>query len=98
MEFPFPHKSWAKDEWDQIKNLSKKEIISLLNKDGRWQFVGVKGALHIFRNNQYSPPYNYLTIHYHTGGFNNPSLLRQILNHWCCTPDDLRRWKTIKHK
>jgi hypothetical protein len=41
MEFPFPHKSWAKDEWDQIKNPSKKEIIGLLNKDDRWQFVGV---------------------------------------------------------
>lgn len=96
MEFPFPKKKWTSQDWSQIKNLTKIDLISLLKKDNYWEFVGVKGAKYIFHNPQYKPPYDYLTIHYHREGM-DAGLLKHLLNHWCCTRDDFKRWKVIKH-
>jgi hypothetical protein len=96
MEFPFPHKRWTGQEWDQIKNLTKLDLISLLDKDSNWTFVGVKGANYVYYNPQHKPPYDYLTIHYHREGYRNKGLLRRLLDHWCCTGEDLKRWKIIK--
>jgi hypothetical protein len=97
MDFPFPAKRWEKHEWDQIKNLTKKEIISLLNKDARWANRGANGGRFIFHNSKFSPPYEYLAIHYHpTEGYRDKGLLKEILNHWCCSSEDLRKWKVIR--
>lgn len=96
MQFPFANKEWDKNEWDQLKNLRKTDIISLIKKDQRWEFRGAKGARYQFYNQQIKPPYDYLTIHHHKEGFHNPGLLKNLLNHWCCTKDDLRKWKVIK--
>jgi predicted RNA binding protein YcfA (HicA-like mRNA interferase family) len=96
LDLPFPKKEWARQEWDQIKNLSKIDLISLLNKDGRWEFIKAKGNQYIYRNPKLKPPFNYLAIHYHKEGFRNKGLLKQLLNQWCCTKEDLKRWKVIK--
>lgn len=97
MDFPFPKKQWGKQDWDQIKNLTKVDLISLLDKDDHWEFVQAKGARYTYFNTEYAPPYNYLTIHYHPRErYREAKLLCQILDHWCCTRDDLIRWKVIK--
>lgn len=97
MNFPFPKKEWSKQDWQQLKNLTKSDLISLLNKDVRWKSMGAKGAEFVFHNPQLQSPYQYLAIHYHPKeGFRNKGLLKNILNHWCCTKDDLKRWKVIK--
>jgi hypothetical protein len=95
--FPFPHKKWTGQEWNQLKNLTKVGLIALLRKDDRWTFVEAKGAQYVFHNPKIKRPFDYLSVHYHPkDGFRNPSLLRQLLDQWCCTVDDLRRWKVIK--
>lgn len=96
MKLPFARKEWANQEKQQFKKLTKIDLISLLKKDNRWEFAGVKGNKYIFHNSEYKPPYNYLTIHYHREGFKNIGLLLDLLDHWCCTRDDLRHWKVIK--
>lgn len=96
MKLPFPKKQWEKQDWQQIKNLTKVDLISLLDKDSHWEFKGVKGAKYIYYNRQYKPPYDYLAIHYHKEEFKNKGLLRHLLDHRCCTRDDLKRWKVIK--
>ena len=97
MNFPFPSKNWEKNEWAQLKNLTKKNIIELLKKDKHWEHTGVNGGRYIFCNPSLSPPFDNLAIHFHpTEGFRNKKLLKDILNHWCCTLDDLKKWKAIK--
>jgi len=96
MEFPFPKKEWTKQEKQQFRNLTKIDLIKLLDKDERWDFKGVKGNKYTYHNSQIKPPYNYLTIHYHREGYRNIGLLLDILNQWCCTREDLKRWKVFK--
>lgn len=97
MDFPFPLKKWDKQDWDQIKGLTKAEIISLLQKDNRWQFVGAKGSKHVFQNTQYKPPFDYVSIHYHPKErFREEKLLKHLLNHICWTREDFVKWKIIK--
>jgi len=96
MELPFPHKKWTGQDWDQVKNLTKIELIGLLQKDKRWRQVETKGGRYIFFNPQHKSPYQYLAIHYHKAGIRDKHLLRSILDHWCCTREDFVSWKVIK--
>ena len=96
MELPFPKKKWTNQERQQLKRLTKIDLISLLDKDDRWEFRGVKGARYTYYNPGIRPPNEYLTIHYHREGFRNIGLLLHILDHWCCTREDLKRWKVFK--
>jgi hypothetical protein len=97
MDFSFPKKSWEKNEWAQLKNLTKNNIISLLKKDIRWEFKEANGGRYIYKNPKLPQPHDYLAIHYHpTEGFRDKGLLREILNQWCCTREDLKKWKVIK--
>lgn len=97
MDLPFPKKSWEKQEWDQIKNLTKDAIVSLLKKDVRWEFRGGSGGRLVFHNPKLPSPYENLAIHYHAGeGFRNKGLLKGILNQWCCTREDLIKWKILR--
>jgi len=98
VQLPFPKKQWTKQEKQQFKKLTKIDLISLLDKDSHWQPVGVKGNKYIYHNPQIKPPNDYLTIHYHREGFKNIGLLLHLLDHWCCTREDLKRWKVIKGK
>ena len=97
MEFPFPKKKWTKQEKQQFNKLTKIDLINLLNKDNRWEFKGVKGNKYTYHNPTIKSPYDYLTIHYHREEYKNIGLLLFILDQWCCTRDDLKRWKIIKH-
>jgi len=94
--FPFIKKEWTKQEWQQLKGLTKKDLISLLKKDRRWEWVSTKGSRYIFHNPERKQPFDYLEIHYHNEGYRNPGLLQDILNQWCCTKEDLKKWKVIK--
>lgn len=95
---PFPRKAWERQDWLRIRSLTKIEIIKLLDKDARWQAVGAKGSKYTYYNAKLKSPHNYLTIHYHSDKdqFNNENLLKDILDHWCCSKDDFVRWKVIK--
>jgi len=96
MYFPFPDKKWDKQDWDQIKNITKEKLISLLKKDDRWEFRGARDAKYVFYNPKLKPPFEYLAIHYHPHeSFREKSLLKRILNHWCCTREDLKDWGAI---
>jgi len=97
MELPFPKKKWTYQEQQQFKKLTKIDLINLLNKDNRWEFTGVKGNQYTYHNPTIKPPYDYLTIHYHREQYKNIKLLLFIFDQWCCTRDDLKRWKIIKH-
>jgi len=94
--FPFPKKEWTRQEWQQLKGLTKDDLISLLKKDARWELAGTKGSRYIFHNSKLDTPYQYLEIHYHKEGFRNKGLLKDLLNQWCCTKEDLKKWKVLK--
>jgi len=95
--FPFPKKEWSKQDWQRLKNLTKEDLISLLKKDPRWEFAGTEGARFVFLNRRLQEPYTHLTIHYHKKeGFRDKGLLKNILDHWCCTREDLKKWKVLK--
>lgn len=97
MNIPFPRKQWGRQAWLQIRKLTKIQLISLLDKDSRWEKWGAKGAKYIYHTSRYKPPYDCLTIHYHRGErFNNETQLRRLLDHWCCTEDDFIHWKIVK--
>jgi hypothetical protein len=99
MKLPFPKKSWNKQDWSQIKNLSKIDMISLLDKDPHWERVGTKGALYIYYNPEcakYGQQYAYVAIHYHREEYRDKGLLRGLIDHICWTRDDFKRWKVIK--
>jgi len=97
MDFPFPAKKWKKNEWAQLKNLTKKKIIDLLMKDERWEHTGVDGSRYIFYNPKLPRPQENLAIHFHPKeGYRDKGLLKDILSHWCCTLEDLKKWKVIK--
>jgi len=96
MAFPFPKKSWGR-YWEQVKNLNQKDIISLLDKDERWEYVATKGSRYIYRNSGLPRPDDRVEIHYHgRKGYVNKSLLSDLLDHICWTLDDLRKWKVVK--
>ena len=95
MNPPFPKKKWAKQERDQIKSLTKIDMIKLLNRDPRWEFLGAKGARYVYGNPQCPKPYDHVAIHYHKEGFRNPGLLFQIIDNICWTAKDLKNWGVI---
>ena len=96
MKFPLPQKEWTSQEWSQLKNLSPIDMISLIGKDDRWELVTVKGNKYIYRNPRLEKPHDILEIHYHKKEYRNKGLIKFLLNHWCCTRADLKRWKIIK--
>lgn len=97
MELPFPKKKWSKQEWDQLRGITKSKMIALLNKDTRWEFLGTKGSRYIYRNSELRAPFDHVAIHFHPKeGYRDQKLLRAILDHICWTRDDLVKWKVIK--
>jgi hypothetical protein len=95
MELPFPKKDWGTD-WNQIKNLQPKDLISIMKKDSRWEFIGVSGARYLYRRADIPKPHDIIAIHYHNKGYRDKGLLKDILNHTCWTKEMLRAWKVIK--
>jgi hypothetical protein len=93
---PFAKKKWTRQERDQIKSFSKDLVRKLLDKDDRWEFIGVNGGRATYRNPEHDEPYTYVAVHTSTERFQNPSLLFWMIDHICWTPKDLRKWKAIK--
>ena len=96
MNLPFPKKKWTKQEREQIRPLTKIDMIKLIDKDPHWEFLGVKGARFVYGNPKYPKPYDHVAIHYHKERFYDPSLLFQIIDNICWTAEDLRNWGVIK--
>lgn len=87
-----------KNVWDQIKNITKDELIRALKRDG-WirdqEEKTHRGAILVYikKNNDNKR----VTIHYHPKEtFRDPKLLKNILNIIGWTEEDLRRLKLIK--
>jgi hypothetical protein len=93
-----PQKKWSRKVWTQLRNITKKKIRSLLDKDSRWTRVeGRHGAEIAYHNSDLPHPFDKLTIHPHSGArYENEFLLKQLLNQICWTEDTLREWKVIK--
>lgn len=96
LPFPFPKKSWKKNEWNQLKGLTKIEMIRLLEKDDRWEHVATKGSRYIFYNPDLPEPFRYVEIHHHREGYRDKGLLRKLIDHICWTREDLRNWGVIR--
>ena len=85
MSFPGP-------VWNQLKNISKDELISALLKDG-FQPDNRSGSVRVFRH----PDGRRVGIHYHSGCDTfGPRLLRSVLEDVGWTVEDLERIKLIK--
>jgi predicted RNA binding protein YcfA (HicA-like mRNA interferase family) len=76
--------------WRQIKNKTKDEIISALQKDG-WILDESKGAEQIYLKNN-----KRVSIHYHPKETFGPKLLKNLLADIGWNEDDLKRLKLIK--
>lgn len=78
MRLPFPRKKWTKNEWDQLKGLTKIEVIKILDKDDTWEYIGTKGGRYIYKSDEYDEPFNHLAVHYHHEGYGD-KMLRDVL-------------------
>lgn len=92
-----PKKDWGK-YWEQIKDLKRKQIIRLLDKDPRWEFVKVRGSHYVYYNAELPSPHNYVEISHHAGGYGDKSLLKMLLDNICWDIAVLKKWKVIKKK
>ncbi len=77
--------------WDQLKNLTKGDLIKALEKDG-WQCDSKKGAEQVFWN----PDGRRVSVHYHVKTTFGPNLLKNLLKDIGWTQDDFVRLKLIK--
>ncbi len=90
-------KKWSKSAWDQLRNIRKKSLKELLDKDPKWSLIVTKTARATYYNPVYPPPYDHVSIHIHpTEGFRREGLLRDLLDRVCWTEDSLREMKAIK--
>ncbi len=92
-----PKKQWSLSAKQQLKNLTKAEIIKLLEKDARWEKQQCKGGSAIpFRNPNLPPPLNYVAIHFHSKQTCGWDLLEKLLAQICWTEQYLKSKKIIK--
>jgi len=92
-----PKKKWSKGAWDQLRNITKKKILNLLDKDPRWTLVPSRGATITYHNPALPIPFDKVAIHPHSGkGYRRQSLLRDLLDQICWTEESLREMKVIK--
>ena len=82
-----------KQVWDQIKNITAKDLISSLNNDNNWDLDIIKGAEHVFITKDKK---RRVSIHYQPGKTYGPKLLKKLLADIDWTEKDMRRLKLIK--
>jgi len=80
--------------WSQLKNLTAKEIIDALTKDGWQQDPASKGAILAYIKK--GPPNKRITIHYHPKKTYGAKLLTSLLEDIGWSEEDMRRLKIIK--
>ncbi len=78
--------------WDQLKNVTAKELIQALKKDG-WERQLSRGAVQSFLNLETN---KILTIHYHPKKTYGQKLLKELISRAGWTEEDLRRLKLIR--
>jgi predicted RNA binding protein YcfA (HicA-like mRNA interferase family) len=84
--------SFSKQTWDQIKGITKDDLIKALDKDG-WTLDNPKGgSMRIY----HKAPNRRVSIHYHAGDTMGRKLLAGLLTDIGWTEADLRRVKLIK--
>ncbi len=88
--------AYAANVWNQIKNLSKGELISALERDG-WTLDASKGGIRLYINTR-SDPHRRVAIHYHKASetFRNPRLLKDVLQSIGWSVEDLKRLKLFR--
>lgn len=87
--------AYSKNVRDQLKNVTPREIIQALGKDG-WAEELKRSGARGFSKKQ-NGQRRYLTIHYHSGKTYNMGFLSKLLEQeagW--SESDLRRLKLIK--
>ena len=82
---------YSQNTWNQLKNLSPKELMAALEKDGARPDVS-RGAVLVYRY----PNGKRVTIHFHPGKSYFRGTLKGLLDDIGWTEDDLRRLKLIK--
>jgi len=77
--------------WNQIKNITSKELIAALQKDG-WIQDFTKSAILVFRH----PTGKRVTIHYHPNKTYGEDLLKGLIRDIGWTDEDCKRLKLAK--
>jgi predicted RNA binding protein YcfA (HicA-like mRNA interferase family) len=92
--------AFTKTVWNQLKNLTKGELVSALERDG-WTLEkpsASSGAIRLFI--KYDPqgkPLKRVELHYHhSSDTMGPGLLKGLLADAAWTDKDMRRLKLIK--
>ena len=82
--------------WQQIKNITAKEIVRALKRDG-WIQERTRGATIGFtKEKNDAPGYNRIVVHFHPGKTYGPTLLKKLLAETGWNESDLIRLKLIK--
>ena len=82
--------AFSKSVWDQLKNITPKEVISALERDG-WVKDVTRGA-----TRAYYKEGQRVVIHYHPKKTYGPGILKGILGDIGWSEKDLSRLKLIK--
>jgi predicted RNA binding protein YcfA (HicA-like mRNA interferase family) len=89
--------AYAKNVWNQIKNLTKDDIIAALLRDGWVKDPDSRDATIAYI--KYTKPKNQrVVIHYHPGTVCGPGLLKHLLNDIGWEVKDLKRLNLISKK
>lgn len=83
--------SYSRNVWQQIKNITKKELCRALEKDG-WLMDETRGAVRVYRTQKGDR----VTIHYHAKDTFGEKLLKKLLSDIGWSEEDLKRLKLIK--
>ncbi len=88
--------AYAANVWNQIRNLSKGELISALERDG-WTLDSTRGSIRLYIDTR-SHPHRRVAIHYHKASetFRNPRVLNDVLQSIGWSVEDLKRLKLIR--
>ena len=89
--------NWTKQEWDQLKGISKAKLIQLLRKDPDWEETpAARGSRIVFCNKNLPLEDQYVAIHKHAGGYHDKGLLKNLLAQIGWSAQRLRKWKVIR--
>ena len=85
--------TFPKHIWDQLKNITSKELMKALERDG-WKRDVKRGAIQVY----YKPNGKRVTIHHHPKKTYGAKMLQALLKDIGWTVEDLLRLKLIKRK
>lgn len=80
-----------KQVWDQVKNITARELMAYLRKD-KWRLdVQVGGSMHIFKKGPLR-----VSVHFHSGKNYGAKMLKKLLADISWSETDMKRLKIIK--